>query len=56
MAIWVVAFAGSRPLAALLNGTIAELVSVRAAFLTGALLTLAAIPLVRVRYDANPAT
>jgi len=56
MALWVVAFVGSRPVAALINGSIAELVSVRAAFLAGALLTLLAIPLVRVRYDADPAT
>jgi MFS family permease len=51
MALWLVAFAGSRPIAALLNGTIAELVSVQAAFVVGALLTVTALPLVRVRYN-----
>jgi MFS family permease len=51
MALWLVAFAGSRPIAAMLNGTVAELVSVQAAFLVGALLTMTALPLVRVRYN-----
>lgn len=50
MAIWVVAFSGSRPLAALINGSIAELVSLPVAFAVGGLLALAAIPLVRVSY------
>ena len=54
MALWLVAFAGSRPIAAMLNGTIAELVSVQAAFLVGALLTMTALPLVRVRYNTPP--
>lgn len=55
MAIWVVAFAGSRPFAALLNGSVAELVSVPAAFLVGALITVCAIPLVGTRYSTAPA-
>jgi sugar phosphate permease len=51
MALWVVAFAGARPVAALINGTVAQLVSVRAAYVVGAIITVAAIPLVRVRFQ-----
>jgi MFS family permease len=54
MALWSVAFLGSRPIAALLNGSVADLVSIRAAFLTAALITLVASLLARVRYGSQP--
>lgn len=50
MALWAVAFLGSRPIAALLNGSVADLVSVRAALVTAALVTLAASLFARVSY------
>ena len=55
MALWAVAFLGSRPFAALLNGSVADLVSVRAAFLTAALVTLVASLFARVSYASRPA-
>lgn len=50
MAMWSVAFSGSRPLAALINGSVAEVASLTTAYVVGAALVLAALPLVRVRY------
>lgn len=54
MALWAVAFLGFRPVAALLNGSMADLVSVRAAFVAAAVVTLAASFLARVRYGTPP--
>ena len=50
MALWAVAFLGSRPIAALLNGSVAELLSVRTALLTSAAISLGASMLARVSY------
>jgi MFS family permease len=55
MALWVVAFAGARPVAALINGSVAQWASVRAAYVVGAVITVAAIPLVRVRFQQGSA-
>lgn len=52
MALWGVAFLGSRPVAAPINGTIADLSSVTAALLTSAVIVLAAALLARVRYGS----
>jgi MFS family permease len=62
MALWSMAFLGSRPIAALLDGAIADLVSVRAATLVAAALSAAAAVLVitrlrhRRRHDAAPSS
>jgi len=53
MALWGVAYTGSRPLAALINGSVADTVSIGAAFFVAAGITLVAIPLASVR-DAPP--
>jgi predicted MFS family arabinose efflux permease len=55
MALWGVAFLGSRPFAALINGSIADLASVEAALLAAAVLTLLASLLARVSYASRPA-
>ena len=51
MALWAVAFLGFRPVAALLNGSVAELVSPQAAFAAAAVVTVAASLLARVSYE-----
>lgn len=58
MALWGLAFLGSRPFAAMLNGSLADAVSIQAAVLATATLTLVASVLARVRYSdpATPAT
>lgn len=53
MALWVVVFAGSRPIAAIINGSIAEFLSITVALLVGALMAWVALPLVRVSYKAD---
>ncbi|HSI92544.1 MAG TPA: MFS transporter [Jiangellaceae bacterium] len=50
MALWGVAFLGSRPVAAPINGAVADLVSVQAAMLAAAAVVVAAALLARVRY------
>jgi predicted MFS family arabinose efflux permease len=50
MAIWGIAFLGARPVAAGLDGAIAELVSVRVALIAGALVVLASTALARTSY------
>src|SRR5690606_32124074 len=54
MALWTVGFLGSRPIAAALNGTIADRVSVDAALLTAAALMLLATWLCRPSALAAP--
>lgn len=54
MALWFVAFLGSRPLAAAINGTVADLVSVGAAFGLMALVLLAGIVVARPGSVARP--
>lgn len=56
MALWTVAFIGSRPVGAALNGAVADLTSVRVALLVAAAVTLAAAVLARVRYDDGVAS
>lgn len=56
MALWAVAFTGSRPFAALLNGTVADTVSLDAALVTAALVVAGASLFARVTYaTADPA-
>lgn len=55
MALWGVAFLGSRPIAAPVNGAIADLTSLSAALLTAAAVVLGASLLARVRYGDHPA-
>lgn len=50
MALWGVAFLGSRPIAAPINGAVADLVSVQTAMLAAAAIVVAASLLARVRY------
>lgn len=50
MALWGVAFLGSRPIAAPINGAVADLASVQAAMLAAAAIVVAAALLARVRY------
>ena len=50
MALWGLAFLGSRPFAAMLNGALADGISIRVAVLATALLTLVSSTLARVRY------
>lgn len=50
MALWGVAFLGSRPLAAPINGAIADLGSVTVAMLTAAAMVLVAVIFARARY------
>jgi MFS family permease len=50
MALWGVAFLGSRPFAALVNGSIADLASVQVALLTAGAVVLAASLFARVSY------
>jgi MFS family permease len=50
MALWGVAFLGSRPVAAPINGAVADLVSVQTAMLAAAVVVVAAALLARVRY------
>ena len=47
MALWGVAFAGSRPIAAMITSTIAETTSIRIAYAATALATLLALPMLR---------
>jgi hypothetical protein len=54
LALWAVAFLGSRPLAGLLDGAIADLVSPRLATAVAASFALAAAALVRLKW-AKPA-
>lgn len=56
MALWGVAFLGSRPLAAPINGALADTFSVAVALLFVAVLVLAAAPLALARYDPAPTT
>lgn len=57
MALWGVAFLGSRPFAAAVNGFIADHVSLRVALLVAAGIVLSASLLVRVRYaEADSST
>lgn len=49
MALWGVAFQGVRPVAAAVNGAIADYVSVRVAFLVTALVAVAAVSLIHLR-------
>jgi len=58
MALWGLAFLGSRPFAAMLNGALADAVSIQAAVLVTATLTLLASVLARARYrdPVTPAT
>jgi hypothetical protein len=56
MALWGLAFLGSRPFAAALNGTLADVASVQVALLTAAALIALASLLARVRHgDGGPA-
>ena len=55
MAVWVVAFTGSRPIASAINGAVAELSSVRAAFVVSAILVVAASPLARASFEGQKA-
>lgn len=50
MALWGVAFLGSRPIVAATDGALADLISVTAAMLIAAAIVLAATPLALVRY------
>jgi MFS family permease len=50
MALWGLAFLGSRPIAALLDGFLADAVSLRAAILAAALITLVSSLFARVSY------
>lgn len=50
MALWGVAFLGSRPFAAMVNGTLADLVSLEAGLLCSAVVVASAAVLARVRY------
>lgn len=51
MALWGVAFLGSRPVAALTNGAIADYVSLRSALLTAAVIVVTASALAKARYE-----
>lgn len=51
MALWGVAFLGSRPFAAAVNGSVADHVSLSVALLVAAAIVLAASLLVRVRFE-----
>lgn len=53
MALWGVAFLGSRPLAALVNGSVADLFSVRVGLVTAAVLTVGGSLLARVSYASK---
>ncbi len=55
MALWLVGFVGSRPLAAALNGALTDLVSVGAALLTSAGIVLAAAAVCRPSVLRRPA-
>ena len=54
MALWLVGFVGSRPVAAAILGTNADVVSVRTAFVVAAVVTLAVALLCRPRVLARP--
>jgi MFS family permease len=54
MALWGVAFFGSRPFAAFLNGTLADLFGVRSAVLVAAVLTVVSTRLAWVSYRDSP--
>jgi MFS family permease len=53
MALWTLAFLGCRPLAAGVNGLLADLVSVQAALVFGAAVGIGAIFLARVSFEAR---
>ena len=53
MALWTVAFVGSRPVGALLNGGIADLTSIRTALLIGASIALLATALATRRFPSG---
>jgi MFS family permease len=53
MALWGLAFLGSRPLAALLDGLLADTAGLRAAFLVAALITVLSSLLARVSYEGR---
>lgn len=55
MALWLMGFVGSRPLAATLNGALTDLVSVNAALLTTAAVVLAAVCVCRPSVLRRPA-
>lgn len=56
MALWGMAFAGSRPIAAMLNGAIADFWSVDAAFFVAAAILVVGTPLVSVRVSDDTKT
>ena len=51
MALWGLAFLGSRPFAALVNGSVADLLDVRSALTVAAVLTVASTPFAWVSYQ-----
>ena len=54
MALWGVAFLGSRPFAAMLNGFLADWFTVRTALIVAAVLTVASTPFALVSYQRRP--